>query len=90
MISVEDILKTLHSRLDDSARLSVIDESAKHAGHLEKHEINGISHVFIDITWNGFKTLSILQRQRMLNQWLEEFFQKGLHSVRYKLKTFEE
>jgi stress-induced morphogen len=90
MINIEDIVNTLNSKLDETADVKVIDESSKHEGHLEFQQLNGISHVFIEITWNGFKELSLLKRQRIINEWLEIFFKQGLHSVRYKLKTYEE
>lgn len=90
MIEIEEIIKTLHSKLDDTADLKVVDESVKHEGHMDVKNLNGVSHILVDITWNGFEALSLLQRHRMLNLWLEEFFKMGLHSVRYKLKTFKE
>ena len=34
-----------------------------------------------------FEGLSLIERHRLANAWLDDFFKQGLHAVRYCLKT---
>lgn len=90
MLKIENIIETLRDCVDASAKVKVVDESFKHSDHFEMQNVHGISHIFVEIMWNGFVGLSLLQRHRIVNEWLAPFFKQGLHSARYKLNTLEE
>lgn len=86
-ISIDQITGTLNNHLDNEALLQVIDESEQHKGHVGHDPQVGLSHISIHIVSNSFEGLSRVERQRLVNDWLNDFFELGLHSARYDLKT---
>lgn len=76
--------------MDESAVFQVVDDSAQHRGHKGHNPQVGVTHITLNIAWNAFEGLTLLERQRLANAWLDEFFKKGLHAVRYNLKTPKE
>jgi stress-induced morphogen len=90
MLKIENIVQALQGCLGGSATLKVVDESFKHSDHFEMQKVQGVSHIFVEIIWNGFADLSLLQRHKIVNEWLLPFFKQGLHSARYKLNTHVE
>jgi len=90
LISIDQITSTLNNHLDNDALLHVIDESSKHIGHASHDPRVGLSHIAIQIVSASFEGLSRVERQRLVNSWLNEFFTLGLHSARYDLKTPKE
>lgn len=89
-ITVENIIKAIQNKLGPDAQIVVIDESSKHYGHNGfKNSSPVISHIFIKIKWIGFKELKTIDKQRLINNCLTEFFNNGLHAVRYELITEE-
>ena len=90
MLKIENIAEALRNCVDASAKVTIIDESFKHSDHYEMQNVYGISHILVEIIWNGFVGLTLLQRHRIVNEWMSIFFEQGLHSARYKLNTLEE
>lgn len=86
-ITIDSIIKCLSSHLDSDAKLQVVDESHMHYGHTGHNPLGGVTHVEVYIVWQLFAGVSALERQRMLNKWLSDFFKEGLHSISYILKT---
>lgn len=86
-IRIDQILTTLKNHLGHDVFLQVVDESDNHKGHTGYDSQIGVSHVAIDIVWDGFKDLTAVERQRLINTWLDNFFKIGLHSVRYRLHS---
>ena len=89
-ISIEDLRCAIAKHLTDKYFLEVIDETHKHIGHIGHNPDISITHVFINIVTNYFNGINRLQRQRIVNEWLSDFFKAGLHSVSYTLKTPKE
>ena len=85
-ISIEAITNVLKNHLSENAVLSVIDESDKHRGHKGHNTSIGVTHIFINLVWEDFEGLSLIERHRLANAWLDDFFKQGLHAVRYCLK----
>lgn len=86
-INIEAIENTVKNHLDESAVLQVVDESEQHRGHKGYNPKVGVTHIALNIAWNAFEELTLLERQRLANTWLDGFFKQGLHAVRYSLKT---
>lgn len=86
-ISIDQVRETLKDHLDDDAQLQIIDESDLHVGHVGHDPKVGLSHILIHIVWASFEGLNRVERQRLVNTWLDNFFKIGLHSIRYDLKT---
>jgi len=80
----------MQDHLDAGAMLQIKDESALHHGHSGHDPEVVVTHVAINLVWQAFAGLSLLQRQRMVNEWLADFFKMGLHAVSYNLKTPDE
>jgi BolA family transcriptional regulator, general stress-responsive regulator len=86
-INIEAITRALKSHLDESAVLSVIDESEQHRGHKGHNPEVGVTHIALNLVWEAFEGLTLIERHRLANSWLDGFFKQGLHAVRYCLKT---
>lgn len=86
-ISIEAIVDALKNHLDKNAILQITNESEQHRGHKGYNIEVGITHIALSLTWNGFEELTLIERQRLVNSWLDSFFKQGLHSVQYCLKT---
>lgn len=86
-ITIDRIIKNLKNHLNEDANLRVEDESHLHYGHKESDPSKGVTHISIVLVWHGFHGMKIIERQRMVNNWLSEFFKEGLHAVTYILKT---
>ena len=86
-LNIEIITNTVKSHLDENAVLQIIDESEQHRGHKGYNPEVGVTHIALNIAWRAFEGLTLLERQRLANTWLDGFFKQGLHAVRYNLKT---
>lgn len=86
-INIEAIANTVKNHLDESAVFQVVDESEQHRGHKGHNPKIGVTHIALNIAWCAFEGLTLLERQRLANTWLDGFFKQGLHAVRYNLKT---
>ncbi len=62
------------------ARLAVVDESHRHAGHVEA-PAGGESHYRVEIVSSVFADQSRLQRQRLVNEALADEFAAGMHAL---------
>ena len=89
-ISIEAITRELKSHLSEEATIHIIDESAQHRGHKGYNSKIGVTHIALNIVWNAFEGLTPIERHRLANAWLDDFFKKGLHAGRYCLKTSNE
>ncbi|MDF2116414.1 BolA family transcriptional regulator [Roseiarcaceae bacterium H3SJ34-1] len=70
--------------------MDVIDDSAKHAGHLLHPggvEPRGETHFTIKITAAAFSGQSRLQRHRMINHLLAEELRNGVHALAIEAKA---
>jgi len=86
-INIDEITITVKSHLDEHAKLHVIDESHQHKGHKGHNPEVGVTHVAINLVWESFEELTLIERHRLANTWLDSFFKRGLHAVQYSLKT---
>ncbi len=63
--------------------LTIVDESASHAGHAGNTG-DGESHFYVEIISSKFVGLSRVAAQRLVNEALKEEFDTGLHALRMK------
>ena len=63
----------------DVSDLSIIDESAKHAGHAGARD--GRGHFKLSICANEFNGLSTLQRHRLIYEVLGDMMQTDIHAL---------
>jgi BolA family transcriptional regulator, general stress-responsive regulator len=80
VVSVAD---TIHSKLTDRftpARLDVIDDSHRHAGHAGARP-EGETHFTVTIVSAGFAGLSRVARQRLVYQALAEELATRVHAL---------
>jgi len=71
------------------ARLEVINDSARHHGHLGD-DGSGESHFTVEITSDAFAGVSRLQRQRMVNAALGDIPGNRVHALAIKAKAPDE
>ncbi len=86
-IDINEIIRAVKSHLGEDAILQVVDESNQHKGHKGHNPEIGITHIALNIIWESFEGLTLIERHRLLNSWLDSFFKKGLHAAKYNLKT---
>ncbi len=86
-INIEAITNVVKNHLSEDAILSVVDESEQHRGHKGHNPKIGVTHIALNLVWEDLEGLTIIERQRLANAWLDDFFKQGLHAVRYCLKT---
>jgi len=83
-----EIARTIETKLRaafDPVRLSVVDESAQHAGHAGARE-GGESHFFVDIAAPVFASMTRVERQRAVNAALAEELAGPVHALRMKVE----
>ena len=68
------------------ASLTLVDESAKHAGHAGAQP-DGETHYRMRIVAEAFQGLGRVARQRLVYDLLREEFDTGLHALAMELKT---
>jgi len=74
-------------------RLSILDESGRHAGHAGAHRPDGgvgETHFRIEIVSAAFAGTSRVARERAVQKVLSEEFQMGLHALSVKALAPEE
>ncbi len=77
------VADTIHSKLTDRfapARLDVIDDSHRHAGHAGARA-EGETHFTVKIVSAGFAGLSRVARQRLVYQTLAEELATRVHAL---------
>lgn len=89
-IDINEIIRTVKSHLSKDAILRITDESHQHKGHEGHNPKVGVTHIALNVIWQDFEGLTQIERQRLLNAWLDSFFKQGLHAARYTLKTPDE
>ncbi len=80
----DQIHARLSERLQPSA-LTVIDESAAHAGHAGASASGQGSHVRVCIASPLFTPLSRVQRHRLVYDAQQDFIDQGLHALAIEL-----
>lgn len=83
------IAETLKNKLENAFSpevLSIVDESAKHAGHLEAGEE---THFRIKIVSKKFSGMSQVQRHRLIYDVLAEEMKTAVHALALTVKDAE-
>lgn len=83
MRMADRIRERLESALD-GAVVTVVDDSARHAGHAGAGE-GGESHFNVRVTAPAFAGQGRVARHRLVNGLLAEEFGKGLHALQLTL-----
>jgi BolA protein len=85
MSTLQRIRDTLAQALSPE-RLDVVDESAKHAGHIGA--IPGkTTHVRVVVVAESFRGLSRVERHRIVNRLLAAEMEAGLHALAIEAKA---
>ena len=72
----------------DPVKLVVMDESHQHRGHAGVKDTTTIeTHFCVEIVSTKFMNLSRVQRQRLVNEILQDQFTTGLHALALTCKT---
>lgn len=71
------------------ARVSVTDDSARHAGHAGARP-GGQTHYSVEVVSPAFAGLSRVARSRVVHEALAAEFADGLHALALRLRTPEE
>ena len=75
----------------DPVRLTVNDDSHMHRGHAGvQGAATTETHFSVEIVSELFRNVNRVQRQRLVNNVLEDEFKKGLHALALTCKTPEE
>lgn len=73
----------------DCERIEVVDRSHLHAGHLGAAP-GGQTHYAVTVVAASFRGLSRVDRQRAVNQLVQDEFSTGLHALELVTRTPEE
>jgi BolA protein len=82
------IREQIHARLTERLQpsvLTVLDESAAHAGHAGANADGQGSHIRVCIASPLFAPLSRVQRHRLVYDALQDFIDQGLHALAIEL-----
>lgn len=89
MSSVADRIKAKITQALAPARLVVVDESHRHAGHAGARP-EGETHFRVEICSDAFAGLSRIDRQRLVHQVLAEELEGRVHALSLATTTPEE
>jgi len=72
------------------ATVTVVDDSARHAGHAGNPDRGGETHYLVHVVSPRFAGLGRVARHRLVNGLLGPEFATGLHALSLRLETPEE
>ena len=87
--SIETAIRTKLTDALSPLVLEIVDESAKHAGHVGARP-GGQTHFRLLVVSSAFEDLPRLARQRKVYGLLEKEFSAGLHALTLRAMTPEE
>ena len=79
-MTIRDLIERSLTQTLSPERLSVLDESAAHAGHAG-HRAGGESHFRVRIVAQAFAGRSRVDRHRLVNDTLKPAFDQGVHAL---------
>lgn len=80
MLSVSSRMEKLLVEAFEPSFLSILDESARHAGHSGARE-GGESHYRIEIVSKKFAGQSRVDQHRMVYEVIKPFMDEGVHAI---------
>jgi BolA family transcriptional regulator, general stress-responsive regulator len=83
-------IKSIQSKIENAlkpASLEIVNESHLHAGHQEKFDGSGETHLRIRVVSDAFTGKSRVDRHRMINELVTDEMQQGLHAVAIDAKA---
>jgi BolA protein len=83
-MSVIDALKTKLAQELEATHVEIIDDSWKHAGHVEASPGLEATHLSITIVSAKFEGVSLIDQHRMVHEVLKEAREKHLHALQLK------
>lgn len=84
--TIDQILRTAFS----PSMLSVVDESASHAGHKEAVAHPSAGHFLVIMQSREFDGKNAVQRHRLVYQQLQTLMDSHIHALRMDLKASDE
>ena len=88
-MTVRNILVTKLGAAFQPARLNIVDESGRHAGHSGARP-EGETHFRIEIVSDSFRGLNRVARERLVHKVLSEELRGRIHALSLALSTPEE
>lgn len=62
------------------AAVTVVDQSAAHAGHAGARP-DGETHFRVEVVWEGFRVMTRVARHQAVNEAVAAEFDRGLHAL---------
>lgn len=86
MSTIEQLKEKLTRELD-AVHVEIIDDSWKHAGHMEATPGMEATHLTITVVSPRFDNVSIIDQHRLVHEVLKEAREKHLHALQLKTLT---
>ncbi|HEY9686040.1 MAG TPA: BolA family protein [Coleofasciculaceae cyanobacterium] len=86
-MTVIDQLKAKLSQELDAEFVEILDDSWKHAGHLEAKPGLEATHLTITVVSPRFEGLGLMEQHRLVHEALKEAREKHLHALQLKTLT---
>lgn len=86
MSFVQSITEKLEAEFSPTS-LEIINESHLHAGHQEKFDGSGETHLRIKIVSDAFEGMNRIARHRAINEHVAAEIALGLHAIVIEVKT---
>jgi BolA protein len=86
-MTVIDQLKAKLSQELDAEFVEIVDDSWKHAGHLEAKPGMEATHLTITVVSPRFEGLGLMDQHRLVHEALKEAREKHLHALQLKTLT---
>lgn len=83
----------LEREFGPKVEIHIRNDSSKHAHHAAMAAQgggNGETHFYVDVISDKFKGMTQIKRHRAVNALLEDEFERGLHALSLRTKTWEE
>jgi BolA protein len=86
-MTIIDQLKAKLSQELDAEFVEIVDDSWKHAGHLEAKPGLEATHLTITVVSPRFEGLGLMDQHRLVHEALKEAREKHLHALQLKTLT---
>jgi BolA family transcriptional regulator, general stress-responsive regulator len=83
-----EMIRTRLTQALQPAKLEIIDESARHAGHAGA--VSGGGHFIVNIVAAAFNDKTLIQRHRLVYDAVDDIMHREIHALSIQAKTPEE
>lgn len=86
-MTVIEQLKSKLTQALEAAHVEIVDDSWRHAGHLEAKPGLEATHLTITVVSSRFEGVSLMDRHRLVHEVLKEARENHLHALQLKTLT---